>query len=109
MALAYRCQSSIDEKKQESSYQKDLTKLIAKEKKHLKMLEKRLDAGVVSKLGRCVAQFERQFRTREFEEFVAEQAPHTLLPLHPSQPAHPLQPSLPHTPYTPTSPNTSVL
>ena len=50
VVLAYRCQASIDEKKQESTYQKDLTKLISKEKKHLKTLEKRLDAGVVAKL-----------------------------------------------------------
>ena len=72
LVLAYRCQSALDERTQESGYQKDLTKLIGREKRHLLMLENRLDSRVVGKYGRCFDQLERQFRQNEFDEFVAE-------------------------------------
>ena len=52
MLLAYRCQSAIDEKKNDNDYMKSLQKLIDKERKHLVTLEKRLQKGVVAKLQR---------------------------------------------------------
>ena len=48
--------------------------MIAKERKHLKMLEKRLAAGMVAKLARCTRQLEARARARELAEFVNEQS-----------------------------------
>ena len=51
---------------------KDLAKLIEKERKSLAQLEKRLQQGVVSRLGRVAKQLFAQLRAREVAEFLAE-------------------------------------
>jgi hypothetical protein len=73
--LAYRCQSSLNDKKQENKNQMELTKRIAKEAKQTATLETRLQKGVVAKLARCTTQLCKQMRKREFDEFIgSEQA-----------------------------------
>lgn len=64
MILAYRCQTAINNKQQESQYEKDLTKVIDKERKQLTILEKRLQKGMVAKVQRCASQLIKQVSTK---------------------------------------------
>eukprot|EP00966_Prymnesium_polylepis_P110387 2554225-Prymnesium_polylepis.1 len=72
--LAYKCQSSIDDKKHDNEYQKELKKAADKERKHLKTLEARLKVGVEKRLQEMADQLCAQARVKEFDEFLAEQA-----------------------------------
>ena len=74
MKLAHRCQAAIDGTTKESDYHKELTKKIAKEKKHAETLDKRVRKGVAAKLAQCTTRLVDNLRVDEFLDFLAVEA-----------------------------------